>query len=203
MAINRNYDGHFLYVLFLLKVFRSLQLIDIPWILAIFGMVSETKVPHSGLNSLEAVIYWFASPRRILYHALSRVVRALIRPLVRVAIGILIKRAFGLNSADNVISTSQKVLLRRYLNGILLSQEALKEAFSILGTHYEVVSVSFYYLFATTFCNLLKRPNFRLSIEQWVPKLAGTSTGLAPGFTAPILNCSKSETMLSLDLAPP
>lgn len=117
-------------------------------------MVSDTQVPHSGLNTLEAVIYWFASPRRILYHALSRVVRALVRPLVRVAVGILIKRAFGLSSENNLISTSQKVLLRRYINGILLSQEALKEVFSILGTHYEVVSVS---SFAITPCNL--RPN--------------------------------------------
>jgi len=110
--------------------------------LAIFAMVDMTRVQHKNLNDLEAAIYWFASPKRVVFHALSRTVRALFRPLIQLAFSILAKRAFGLNN-EHSISTSQIVLLRRYINSILLSREALREAFTILGTHYEMVSVSF------------------------------------------------------------
>jgi len=112
--------------------------------LAIFAMVDLTHIQREDLNDLEDVIYWFASPKRVAFHALSRAVRALFRPLIRLACGILVKRAFGLNS-EHCTSTSQIVLLRRYINSILLSREELKEAFSILGTHYETVSVSLYF----------------------------------------------------------
>jgi len=105
-------------------------------------MVDLTHIQHKDLNDLEAVIYWFASPKRVAFHALSRSVRALLRPLIRLGFGILVKRALGLNS-EHSTSTSQIVLLRRYINSILLSREELNEALSILGTHYEVVSVSF------------------------------------------------------------
>ena len=106
-------------------------------------MVYLTHIQHEDLNDLEAVIYWFALPKRVAFHVLSRAVRALFRPLIQLAFGILVKRAFGLNSEQHSTSTSQIVLLRRYINSILLSRDALKEAFSILGTHYEMVSVCF------------------------------------------------------------
>jgi hypothetical protein len=111
--------------------------------LAIFGMLDLTHIQREDLNDLEAVIYWFASPKRIILHATSRAVRALLRPLIQLVCGILVKRAFGFNSEYPTSSTSQIVLLRRYMSSILLSYEELKEAFSILGTHYEMVSVSF------------------------------------------------------------
>ena len=110
--------------------------------LAILAMVDLTHIQHDGLNDLEAAIFWFASPKRVAFHALSRAVRALFKPLIQLGFGILVKRALGLNT-ENDTSTSQIVFLRRYINSILLSRDALKEAFSILGTHYEVVSVSF------------------------------------------------------------
>ena len=109
---------------------------------AIFAMVDLTRIQYGNLNDLEAAIYWFASPKRVVFHALSRTLRALSRPLIQLAFGILVKRALGHNS-EHSTSTSQIVLLRRYINSILLSREELKEAFSILGTHYEMVSVSF------------------------------------------------------------
>ncbi|KIM44384.1 hypothetical protein M413DRAFT_67790 [Hebeloma cylindrosporum] len=112
----------------------------IPWMLAIFAMVDLTHIQRQDLNDLEDVIYWFASPKRVAFHALSRAVRALFTPLIQLAFGILVKRALGLNSEHNT-STSRIVLLRRYISSILLSHEALKEAFSILGTHYEMVSI--------------------------------------------------------------
>jgi hypothetical protein len=99
--------------------------------------------PTRDLNNLEAVIFWFASPKRVMFHAISRAVRALLRPLIHLAWGIQVKRTFGFNCEYSTSSTSQIVLLRRYINSILLSCEELMEAFSILGTHYEMVSVSF------------------------------------------------------------
>jgi hypothetical protein len=71
-------------------------------------------------------------------------VRALVTPLLQLALGILVKRMFGLNKATSIYSQpSQLALLRRYINSHTLSKSALRSAFSILGTHYEVVSVRY------------------------------------------------------------
>ena len=104
-------------------------------------MVSQTSISRAGLNNMEAVVHWFADPERILYHAISRIVRALFRPLIQVALGIIVKRTLGLNTEATSMTPSQTALLRRYINSTLLSQSALKDVFSILGTHYEAVSV--------------------------------------------------------------
>ncbi|KAF7357014.1 Peroxisomal-coenzyme a synthetase [Mycena venus] len=95
----------------------------IPWLAAVWLMVHEVNIMTAQLNALEAVVYWFSSPERVAYHALSRI------------------RIFGFNKEGATADASQLVLLRRYINGHLLSKSALKAAFSILGTHYEVVSV--------------------------------------------------------------
>ena len=111
--------------------------------LVIYAMVVPARIRHDDLNDLEAVIYWFASPTRIVFYALSRSVRALFIPLIHLALGILVKRAFGLNSEINTSSTSQIVLLRRYINSILLSPKKVRQALLILGSHYDMVAVSF------------------------------------------------------------
>ncbi|CAA7265178.1 unnamed protein product [Cyclocybe aegerita] len=113
----------------------------VPWMLAIFAMIDQTHISRVGLNDMESIIWWFANPERVLYHALARVVRAIFRPLIQLALGIVVKRAFGLNTETTNMTLSQTVLLRRYINSILLSDKSLKDAFSILGTHYEVVSI--------------------------------------------------------------
>jgi hypothetical protein len=114
---------------------------DIPWFVAVWLMVGNVKLFTANLNALEAVVYWFSSPQRIVYHALSRVVRAVVTPVLQLIFGILVKRLFGLNKECATTEASQWSQLRRYINGHLLSKAALKSAFSILGTHYEVVSV--------------------------------------------------------------
>ncbi|TFK39680.1 acetyl-CoA synthetase-like protein [Crucibulum laeve] len=134
----------------LLKVFvawPAIALVSIlsyiPWFVAIWLMIDQTIVPRNGLNAVESVIKWFAAPRRVLFHALSRVVRALFTPLLQLILGIIVKRAFGLNTESSTKQMSQLSLLRRYINATLLSQEILQHAFSILGTHYEVVSAAY------------------------------------------------------------
>lgn len=119
----------------------SIHSSDIPWFTAIWLLVTQTRILTTGLNGLESVVYWFASPQRILYHALSRVVRAVIVPLLQLLLGIIVKRAFGVNNECLASDATQVSLLRRYINSRLLSQHKLKLAFSILGTHYEIVSV--------------------------------------------------------------
>lgn len=109
----------------------------------IWLMIHETVVAKDGLSSLVAVIYWFASPRRVVFHTFSRIVRAIAAPLLQLLLGIVIKRAFGLNRECPSVAATQLSLLRRYINSALLSQQVLKEAFSILGSHYEIVSVGF------------------------------------------------------------
>ncbi|KAJ7870970.1 acetyl-CoA synthetase-like protein [Mycena olivaceomarginata] len=114
----------------------------IPWFSAVWLMMYETDILKDNLNALESVVVWFATPQRVSYHALSRIVRALVTPLLQLALGILVKRMFGLNKATSIFSQpSQLALLRRYINSHTLSKSALRSAFSILGTHYEVVSI--------------------------------------------------------------
>ncbi|KAF7353532.1 Acetyl-CoA synthetase-like protein [Mycena sanguinolenta] len=114
----------------------------IPWFTVVWLMIYETSILKENLNALESVVDWFATPERVYFHALSRIVRALVTPLLRLALGILVKRLFGLNKATNIhAQPTQIALLRRYINSHTLSSSVLRSAFSILGTHYEVVSV--------------------------------------------------------------
>ncbi|KAJ7493280.1 acetyl-CoA synthetase-like protein [Mycena galericulata] len=115
----------------------------VPWFVAIYLMVNEVTIITSQLNALEAVVYWFSAPKRVLYHALSRVVRAVVTPVLQLILGIIVKRMFGLNKESTTVEATQWSLLRRYINSHLLSKGAMKAAFSILGTHYEVVSVAY------------------------------------------------------------
>ncbi|KAJ6486574.1 acetyl-CoA synthetase-like protein [Mycena vulgaris] len=131
----------------LLKMFVAWPIIGfvyiasyVPWFSIIFLMINKTEIITQDLNALESVINWFSSPERVLFHGVSRAVRALITPVVQLVLGILVKRIFGLNKASSSSDATQLSLLRRYINSRLLSQAALMSAFSILGNHYEVVS---------------------------------------------------------------
>ncbi|KAJ6481523.1 acetyl-CoA synthetase-like protein, partial [Mycena vitilis] len=114
----------------------------IPWFTAVWLMINETDIIKENLNALESVVDWFATPERVMWHAVSRIVRAVITPLVQVALGLLVKRLFGFNTPTSVNAKPTEIaLLRRYINAHTLSKSVLKSAFSILGTHYEVVSM--------------------------------------------------------------
>ncbi|KAJ7034277.1 acetyl-CoA synthetase-like protein [Mycena alexandri] len=114
----------------------------IPWFTAVWLMINDTDIIKANLNALESVVEWFATPERVGWHALSRIVRAIFTPLLQVALGILVKRIFGLNKATSLYSQpTQIALLRRYINSHTLSKSALRATFSILGTHYEAVSI--------------------------------------------------------------
>ncbi|KAJ6485731.1 acetyl-CoA synthetase-like protein [Mycena sanguinolenta] len=115
----------------------------LPWFAAVWLMVDKVIIVTPHFNALEAVVWWFSSPKRVAYHALSRIVRAVLTPIIQLVFGILVKRLFGLNKQCATPDASQLSLLRRYINSRLLSRAALKSAFSILGTHYEVVSIVF------------------------------------------------------------
>ncbi|KAJ7075250.1 acetyl-CoA synthetase-like protein [Mycena belliarum] len=115
----------------------------LPWFIALWLMVTEVTIVTDQLNALEAVVDWFAAPERVAYHALSRVARAVLTPIVQLVLGILVKRLFGLNKEGSTADATEWALLRRYINSRLLSKSGLKSAFSILGTHYEVVSVAY------------------------------------------------------------
>ncbi|PPQ70848.1 hypothetical protein CVT24_001055 [Panaeolus cyanescens] len=112
----------------------------IPWAAAIYVMISQIHISRVGLNDLEVVISWFSSGDRVLFHAVSRIVRALFRPIIQVVLGIIVKRIMGLNK-DPTSSHTRSAVLKRYINSHLLSQGALKDVFSIVGTHYEIVSM--------------------------------------------------------------
>ncbi|KAF8998268.1 acetyl-CoA synthetase-like protein [Cyathus striatus] len=105
-------------IIFLVTVISYL-----PWCFALLLMFDETTTGDGGLSSLESVIHWFSSPRRILFHGFTMIIRAICAPLVQLVLGIIVKRAFGLNTEGPAEKMTQ---LR---------------AFELLGTHYEVVSI--------------------------------------------------------------
>ncbi|KAF7352099.1 Acetyl-CoA synthetase-like protein [Mycena venus] len=120
----------------------SHSLADIPWFTAVWLMMYETDIIKESLNALESVVDWFATPERVFYHAMSRITRALVTPLLQLVLGLLVKRALGFNKATSVYAQpTQIALLRRYINSHTPSKSALRSAFSILGTHYEIVSM--------------------------------------------------------------
>uniref|UniRef100_A0A0W0FS65 Putative AMP-dependent synthetase and ligase n=1 Tax=Moniliophthora roreri TaxID=221103 RepID=A0A0W0FS65_MONRR len=113
----------------------------IPWFACLWLMIDQAIVLRDGLSSLVSVIYWFAAPQRVTFHVVARVVRAVITPILHVALSILVKRLFGLNKECAAADASQITLLKRYINSHLLSKRRLKDAFSLLGNHYEIVSI--------------------------------------------------------------
>lgn len=134
----------------LLKIFVAFPIIVavifvsyIPWFAAIYGMVHNVQIREVGLNSVESVVNWFAYPTRVLFHIVARMLRVVAAPIVQVFFGIIVKRIMGLNKPGPIEEQSQLTLLRRYINGILLSQYTLRHAFDVLGTHYEMTSIVF------------------------------------------------------------
>ncbi|KAJ6584022.1 hypothetical protein DFH09DRAFT_911062 [Mycena vulgaris] len=133
----------------LLKLFVALPIISsvffvsyLPWIIFGWLMTKDTYISTEHLNPLESIIKWFATPERVVHQILLRAVRALITPLLHLVLGILVKRALGLNQETRSPSQpTQIALLRRYINSRTLSRSILRAAFAILGTHYENVSI--------------------------------------------------------------
>jgi acetyltransferase-like isoleucine patch superfamily enzyme len=112
----------------------------IPWFAAIYIMIRNTVLRVHGLNTLESVIWWFANPERVLWHAVARVMRVVATPLVQIVLGIIFKRLMGLQREGLNADASQWSIIRRYINSQTLSQSALHRAFDILGTHYQMTS---------------------------------------------------------------
>lgn len=115
---------------------------DIPWFLALALLMNQAKFSSNGLQPLESVILRFASGGRIAFHMVSVVARAVLVPLLHLVLGIAVKRMLGFNTPCAAANATQLTILRRYVNSVLLSRGALHRAFMILGSHYEIVSVS-------------------------------------------------------------
>lgn len=112
----------------------------VPWFAALFMLLSQ-PFNFNHHDSVKGVIAWFAYPRRIGWHYVARVVRTIMPPLINLVIGIIVKRILGLNREGSMRNATQFALLRKWINGQLLSQPNLRRAFGILGTHYEMTSV--------------------------------------------------------------
>ncbi|KAH9913311.1 acetyl-CoA synthetase-like protein [Epithele typhae] len=130
-----------------LKVFVAAPIIFLvkfasylPWFAALIALLSQ-PAPQGDFTALERVIVWFASPTRVAWHSVARVVRVIFPPLVQLVLGIIIKRIMGFNREGPAADASQWDLLRRFINSVLLSQSAIKRSFDIIGSHYEVTSM--------------------------------------------------------------
>jgi len=167
-------------------------------IYAMSGHPSQFK--RNPLGDLEAVVHWFASPNRFMFFIFSAIIRAILIPLIRLCLGIMIKRLLGLNVESKSWNSSQIILLRRYINSMILSQETLSDAFKILGTHYEAVSVSL--CVSPRFELMITLAIFRLLTGQWVLKSVEVSTGPTRVLFVRTPNFWISAIMLSLDFSP-
>src|SRR6202044_747748 len=74
---------------------------------------------------------------------LGSIIRAIATPLLQLILGIIVKRCLGLNHEGPASSTTEYTLIKRYVNSSLLSQQTLRRAFDIIGTHYEMTSVCY------------------------------------------------------------
>ena len=112
----------------------------VPWFAALFILLAQPP-PKGNLTNMERVIVWFASPQRVAWHSLARIIRVIFPPVLQLIFGLIIKRVMGLNRGGLTKDASQWVHLRRFINHKLLSPKVLKRAYSIIGSHYEVTSV--------------------------------------------------------------
>jgi hypothetical protein len=120
----------------------SSRVLDLPSFGAIALMLNKTYFARHNTKALQTIIFNFAAPRRIGFHMLSVVARAILTPVLQLVFGIAVKRLLGLNTACSAADTTQLTRLRRYVTSVLLSPEACHKAFKTLGSHYEIVSVS-------------------------------------------------------------
>ena len=160
-------------------------------------MFTERILQKPRMNALEAIIWWFATPERVALHLLSKVVRATVTPILLLFLGILVKRMFGLNKECASADATQLSLLRRYINSFLLSQEVQKQAFRILGYHYEIISVRIFLSRFARRCMLT--PPSRSSTELWEPKWARGYIGPVRVSIASTPKCWRLVIMLYLD----
>ncbi|KAL0571102.1 hypothetical protein V5O48_010858 [Marasmius crinis-equi] len=112
----------------------------LPWFIMLWLMFNSTFRVQKSRGAFVSVVVWFANPTRVGYHVLAKAAKAVVVPLLRMFLGIMIKRILGLNNECRG-SPSQLFLLRQYVSSKLLSQKHLRDAFNVLGSHYEVVSV--------------------------------------------------------------
>ncbi|KAG7094544.1 putative NRPS-like protein biosynthetic cluster [Marasmius oreades] len=112
----------------------------LPWFVMLWLMFEETFRFFEGERTLISVMFWFANPTRVGFHVVAKAVRSVIVPLVHLVLGLVVKRIFGFNTECRG-TPSQMFLLRRFISSKLLSQQKLRQAFAILGSHYEVVSM--------------------------------------------------------------
>ena len=129
-------------MLYFNRVVHLFPFSDIPWIFVIYAMIGNQSRFKRDTSTIEGVIRWFSSPTRLKFYICSVIIRALLTPLIRLALGIMVKRLLGLIVESKSWDSSQMALLRRYINSMILSENTLDDAFRILGVHYEAVSVS-------------------------------------------------------------
>ncbi|KAJ7607839.1 acetyl-CoA synthetase-like protein [Mycena polygramma] len=114
----------------------------LPWFVMVWLMVHEVTIITTQLNALEAggvlvlVARACAVPCPLACRARGHHARAAGHSSASWS-----SAYSGSTRSAPTADATQLSLLRRYINSNLLSKTALKSAFSILGTHYEIVSV--------------------------------------------------------------
>lgn len=112
---------------------------NIPWFYCLY-LLTTNMSPTTKTNLAELILY-FASSNRIGYLLLARIVHQYVVCLLYIIVAICIKRLIIGEFKAGPRKLDQKSLFRYWLMKTLLPLEKLQPVASIVGSHYEVVSI--------------------------------------------------------------
>lgn len=121
--------------------FRFVALL--PWMGGLVGLVIQEPKPSQDM--LRSVLIWFASPTRVAYHYLARILGTLFGPVVFMVCVVVTKRildaSFGKLKPGPSASRSHFDRFRMYLYRNLMPDGDLSKITENFGSHYEVTSI--------------------------------------------------------------
>ncbi|CZR56254.1 related to coenzyme a synthetase [Phialocephala subalpina] len=135
--------------LFQLFVIVPVQLVvlfvsSLPWMAALVGIVSNQ--PSITTDGVTTIINWWATPQRIFFHYLAQTFDAVLRPAVRFAAVVTIKRFLDAvrktRGASKVDPHSQADPVKTALMDALQPTRSMHSVTKLFGTHYEATSMA-------------------------------------------------------------
>ncbi|KAI8060739.1 hypothetical protein BC940DRAFT_149570 [Gongronella butleri] len=134
-----------LYCSVVLPVMGLLYLVSmIPWMIVMYMLSKDLSVVHSvSRGSLfSKLVLYFAGPSRVGYHLLAVAVKHNVVPILHLMLAIIIKRLFMKRTVPGARTDDNQLTELRYaLQRALLDPKELSVVFSMLGSHYELVSI--------------------------------------------------------------
>lgn len=116
---------------------------SLPWMGGLVGIVSNQT--QSDTSNARSIVLWWATPHRIGYHYLARVLNVVVRPFVWLTLVVIIK--FALNKICGIAKPmpaekkTSKDYFRSHLLFELVPNGSLRQITQLFGSHYEFTSM--------------------------------------------------------------